>query len=850
MLKQFMMSDFTSYMLSLSSILCNEGDPSWAACRQLGGILLKNALDARSHELKDERVAAWKNMPVEQRSVVKENMFKSLFSATKTVRQGAAQVIGKISHIELPSDLWPELITLLLENMSQPGNSALFKEGILMTLGYICEDMEQDGINVAQTNMMLTAVVQGMAANEEIIVRRAAVVALRDALEFVQSNFENSSERDFIMQMVCTGAVDADEEMKNESMGCLGDIAELYYEHLPSYMTAIFQITVAAIQNGTADDDAAMFALGFWICVAEHELEVQREMEDAAADGVPYSGGEVTHSFMTQVQGSLLPILLQCLMQQESEEDDEWNVPAAAASLLELLSKLTKDAIVAPVMAFVQEHITQGDWQKRDAATMAFGSILDGPSSDETARLVTMALPHMLGALTDSSIAVQNSSAWTLGRICEFHARVIQPAELQAMMERFVSALKSFPMVATQVLWAIRNYAEALDADDPSDVQRLQPFYPGLATEILQVALRPDASQHNLRINAYEALCALCAVAPPEMQEVSLQILQQCSERLAATFNGGAASAAAAGSTGGVDTDELQAELCAVMSEITQHLDTKIVTQQAQTLMTLYLHVLSSKPGTSHQDVLLAVEAIATSIDKEFSMFFGAFWPFLYTALTNVTEHQNCSVAVSILSNMSRALEEDLGPHCALVVQALLQNLENQNLERSVKPHILSLLGDVAMAVGEAFEPYLENVMKMLQQAGFTVLDDKDEDAMEFLDELRKSVFEAYSGILIGMTSRSNSKVRVLMPYMGSMIGLLQTVQKNITNSSEDLVDAACAFLGDVASVLSPTEKMELQQSGGVLAFLQKVTETYANDANDGEVFKRATWAMEKMREL
>jgi len=180
----------------------------------------------------------------------------------------------------------------------------------------------------------------------------------------------------------------------------------------------------------------------------------------------------------------------------------------------------------------------------------------------------------------------------------------------------------------------------------------------------------------------------------------------------------------------------------------------------------------------------------------------------------------------------------------------LLQNLENQNLERSVKPHILSLLGDVAMAVGEAFEPYLENVMKMLQQAGFTVLDDKDEDAMEFLDELRKSVFEAYSGILIGMTSGSNSKVRVLMPYMGSMIGLLQTVQKNITNSSEDLVDAACAFLGDVASVLSPTEKMELQQSGGVLAFLQKVTETYANDANDGEVFKRATWAMEKMREL
>lgn len=51
-------------------------------------------------------------------------------------------------------------------------------------------------------------------------------------------------------------------------------------------------------------------------------------------------------------------------------------------------------------------------------------------------------------------------------------------------------------------------------------------------------------------------------------------------------------------------------------------------------------------------------------------------------------------------------------------MQVLLEDLQSTVLHRSVKPLILSCFGDIALAVGPAFEPYLETTVNVLQQAG------------------------------------------------------------------------------------------------------------------------------------
>jgi len=60
----------------------------------------------------------------------------------------------------------------------------------------------------------------------------------------------------------------------------------------------------------------------------------------------------------------------------------------AAATCLSLLAQCVQDSIVSPIIPFVEGNIRNADWKYREAAVMAFGSILEGPSPTLLEQLV------------------------------------------------------------------------------------------------------------------------------------------------------------------------------------------------------------------------------------------------------------------------------------------------------------------------------------------------------------------------------------------------------------------------------------------------------------------------------
>ena len=60
--------------------------------------------------------------------------------------------------------------------------------------------------------------------------------------------------------------------------------------------------------------------------------------------------------------------------QEEFDDEDDWNPCKAAGVCLSLMAGCCEDAIVAPIIAFVNQHLKNTDWKFRDAAVMALGT--------------------------------------------------------------------------------------------------------------------------------------------------------------------------------------------------------------------------------------------------------------------------------------------------------------------------------------------------------------------------------------------------------------------------------------------------------------------------------------------
>ena len=72
-----------------------------------------------------------------------------------------------------------------------------------------------------------------------------------------------------------------------------------------------------------------------------------------------------------------------------------------------------------------------------------------------------------------------------------------------------------------------------------------------------------------------------------------------------------------------------------------------------------------------------------------------------------------CAATVGVLGDVCRAVEAQVAPFCNEVMQQLLANLKSPAVARSLKPQILSCFGDIALALGPGFEPYLGHVLQV-----------------------------------------------------------------------------------------------------------------------------------------
>jgi len=648
--------NYPQYMLMLSAELVNETSPLHV--RNAAGLALKNALTARDFARQSDYSSRWLALDTDTKGKIKQDALMTLGSPSTKAGAFAAQVVAAIAAVELPQAQWPELIELLLGFVSNPTNTNL-KIATLQSIGFICESIKPEILSL-RSNEILTAVIQGARKEEPSSeVQLAAIHALFNSLEFVRENFEREGERNYIMQVVCEATQNPSVSVEVGAFECLVRIMGLYYDKMAFYMEqALFGLTVVGMKHN--DERVALQAVEFWSTVCEEEVELAIELQEASEYG---ESPETESKFFAKIAlPEIMPVLLLLLTRQEEDaDDDEWNVSMSAGTCLALLAGAVQDAIVPAVIPFIEAHIKAQDWHHREAAVMTFGSILEGPDPTVLTPLVTQALPLLIDMMSDPHLHVKDTTAWTLGRICDLLIGTIKPdVHLHPLISALVNGLQDNPRIVAHCCWALMNLADQLglyyeDESESTQSGPLSPYYEGVVQALLCVT-ETAGNESNFRTSAYEAITSYVTHATPDtisvVQNTVVAILQRM-EHLLGVQN----------QILGVDDrnnwNELQSNFCGVVISVIRKLNDGIQ-PLADRIMTLTLQLIQAagKTSTVLEDAFLVVGSLASALEQNFAPYIQAFLPYLYPALKSHEDTPLCTVAVGIIGDISRALGE------------------------------------------------------------------------------------------------------------------------------------------------------------------------------------------------
>ncbi|KAK1826684.1 hypothetical protein QBC39DRAFT_14160 [Podospora conica] len=830
-------TNFSQYLLTLVQELANEN--AQGHIRAAAGIALKNAFTAREFSRAAALQAKWlQQTDQETKTRVKQLTLETLKSSNTQAGQATAQVIASIAIIELPRNQWPELLQALVHNVSH--GTPHEKMSSLTTIGFICESPDQDlrASLVTHSNTILTAVVQGARkeeTNQEV--RLAAITALGDSLEFVGNNFKHDGERNYIMQVICEATQADDSQIQQGAFGCLNRIMGLYYEHMRFYMEkALFGLTILGMKS--TDEDVAKLAVEFWSTVCEEEIGI----EDDNAQVEDSEHMRPFYNFSRVATNEVVPVLLGLLTKQDEDAaDDEYNISRAAYQCLQLYAQAVGGAIIPPVIQFVEANLHSEDWHARDAAVSAFGAIMDGPDEKVLEPIVKSGMQPLISMMEDPSVHVRDSTAYALGRITEACSEAIDPSQhLDPLVRSLFAGLMSNPKMAASCCWALMNLAERFAGDVGAAQNPLTAHFDSSVTNLLTLTSKMDA-EASVRTAAYEVLNTFVTNAASDSLPTIASLSSVIIERLEGTLP---LQQQVVSVEDRITLEDMQTSLCTVLLAIISRLD-KEIAPQGDRIMQVLLQMLTTVGAKSNvpEATFATISGLANAMEADFVKYMEAFAPFLYNALGNQEEPSLCSMAIGLVSDITRSMGERSQPFCDQFMNYLLNNLRSTTLANQFKPAILQCFGDIAGAIGGHFELYLSVVAQVLQQAAtITAGNDGSYEMYDYVISLREGIMDAWGGIIGAM--RSSGKTAILQQYVSSIFQLLNTVASD-QNRSESLMRASMGVIGDLADAYPNGELVEAFRQDWVTALIK---ETRQNREFSPRTIETARWAREQVK--
>lgn len=530
-----------------------------------------------------------------------------------------------------------------------------------------------------------------------------SIKALRDSLQFAGLLFERQETVTFFVEKLLAVSQLKDEDIQQSAFNCLADAVRVWYERIGTLLNGIYEGTLKGIQSG--NQTIVVASTEVWDCLAREEISRKSQSNE---EGKQLMTKKAYNGYIIQAYGQLSPCILENLVKLESEEGDEGGLSASEASFRCLCSfaELIGDQAFESYARLFENSLTNSVPASRIAGLFALQAGIEGGTKKNVLEYLYSKLDVFLKLLEDSSAKIKINTLRLLNRAAELHPELFyEPTVAVNYFPKIASYIAAPPRISLEVTRMLQALGENIQQFPGMTDAPFFSHVSNIINTLLQNIYREDfaSTPHNIDVS-FKALNAYVSAGlnPTMIKELLGLLVERFKQAVQTT---------------GVRGTQLQdGLLVSIQYCLLKYPQNSFTIEMGREIFLLITNIWQSLKTVTTEG-LYVIGALSYACGKHFAQFMGTFWEFLTFALKKLDEPEVLKAALSCLTDIPRNIGEEFKSYIEQVVPYLLNLVENPALSTEIKFSIFILFGDIALAVGENFVPFLPKVLVVFDQA-------------------------------------------------------------------------------------------------------------------------------------
>lgn len=761
MIKSTIHDDFQNSVRVFLEIIIDQAIP--LQTRQMASIIIKNCFHSKLKKQQLVYEDNWRSCSPEFRSQITILLYCALNTKEKNILTNIADIYASIIRIEVDRFRRPEMFDPLRAGIERQDLAV----GILQTVAFACDQLyEETMYSFGEERKTIFEIGMFYLNPETNPSKEIIFAALRCVLCSVEI-YENilcdaASRATFLSKIFACEKNDP--EIFEEIISVLYRFIDTYrkignYEILP-----ICEFCLNYFPANSEDTPLSLFEI--WDLLIEIEK----------------------YDIMKEILPKLVPKLMLCV-KKEDPEDNIISVHKSACNILKLITTQMKIPLIKEptYQNFVESYLTSQEPEKHAIGATILGCICTPGTEDFLYRMVPI-LIHDLGYET-----CVNEALFAIAKICEFDISQAV-VYLPTIIEKAGILIDQKSTVAVN---AARVYTSILLSFKSNLLPEVESAITFHFSNILAVMVRRlDNSlpnEYDVRVSLNIAMTEMILNCPESQKKLLDHLEDYLLSKIASMIE------IMKNSTEN-DVLLLDDVLCNYIILLEPCLSMKRVFD-ATNITEVFVNCLYLRKMLAHGEIYIVISKLVT----HFSIHLKKFVPFLLRDLAN-DEAFIFKSALNLLSDCALHLESNFLEFTPTAIPAIGNAITSDNVSEKHKASAIMLLGDIALAIGKNFDPYIDVCVILLSY--ITSLN-RDEDE-EFVDGLRKCILKLFSCLIVSV-----GKSKKILDFLPEIIS---NIKKTILFDQDGVyIKESIDLVKDIHSVFGIQE----EDRDWIIKFLQ-----------------------------